>query len=75
MESLNFNNNEVISSRQIADVTGKRHSHVIRDIINLIDKGAIDLIIRTDPNLGSLNDEPVCVESNYKDKKGELRIE
>lgn len=50
----------VVSSRVVAGELGKRHTHVIRDLEKIL----------TDPNVGSL-----ILESNYKDKKGQLRKE
>ena len=50
----------VVSSRAIAEELGKRHTEVLRAL-----KG-----ILTDANLRSL-----IIESNYKDKKGEIRKE
>lgn len=66
---------KMISSRIISNETGKRHDHVIRDIRVLINKRAIDLIINADPNLGLLNDEPFCIESEYFDAQNKPRIE
>lgn len=50
----------VVSSRIIAEETGKRHSDVLRDLN----------IILTDADLRSL-----IIPSEYKDKKGEMRKE
>lgn len=36
-----------MSTREIAELTGKRHDHVLRDVRNLIEQGAIG-----DPNFG-----------------------
>jgi phage regulator Rha-like protein len=47
---------ELISSRQIAEVTDKRHADVIRDIRVLVDKKAIDLIVNLNANLRSIQD-------------------
>lgn len=57
--------NQTISSRQVAEATGKRHDHVIRDIKDLIEKGAIDCITDHTPNLGADNEEPFCIEGSY----------
>ena len=47
-----------MTSLQIADVTGKNHAHVMRDIRNLLDQGV------NESNFGLVE---------YKDKKGEMR--
>jgi len=54
-----------ISSRQIAEATEKLHKNVIRDIQILIEKKAIDLIYEYSSNLSSIQDEPICIESQY----------
>lgn len=46
----NFEN--LMSSREIAELCEKRHKHVIRDICKMLDNLGINL---TGPNLGSLN--------------------
>lgn len=50
--------NETMTSLEIAEVTGKEHKNVMRDIRNILDQG-----------VNELNFEPV----EYKDKKGESR--
>ena len=50
----------VVSSRTIAEQIGKEHKNVIRDLEKI---------------LTSSNLSPLIIESNYKDKKGELRKE
>lgn len=47
-----------MTSLQIAEVTGKNHAHVMRDIRNLLEQGV------NESNFGLVN---------YKDKKGEIR--
>ena len=47
-----------MTSLQIAEVTGKNHAHVMRDIRNLLEQGV------NESNFGLVN---------YKDKKGEVR--
>ena len=47
-----------MTSLQIAEVTGKNHAHVMRDIRNLLDQGV------NESNFGLVE---------YKDKKGEMR--
>ena len=49
---------QTITSLEVAELTGKRHDHVVRDIRNLLDKGV------NAPNFG---------EVKYKDAKGEER--
>lgn len=61
---------QMLSSRKIAEITEKRHAHVIRDIQVLIDKKAIDLISNLNPNLGSTQNEPICIESQYLGSNG-----
>ena len=47
-----------MTSLQIAEVTGKNHAHIMRDIRNLLEQGV------NESNFGLVN---------YKDKKGEIR--
>ncbi|MEG0431030.1 MAG: phage regulatory protein/antirepressor Ant [Anaerovoracaceae bacterium] len=61
---FNHNNKMVIDSREVAEMVGKRHDHLLRDIKNYSD------ILSTSPDLGALN---FFIEFNYKDSKGELR--
>lgn len=37
-ELINVVKAEVMSSLEIAEITGKRHDHVVRDIRNLVEK-------------------------------------
>lgn len=57
-EIAKFNNSKEISSLEIAEITGKRHSDVLRDVRNLIEQGA---------------NERNFALVEYKDKKGEIR--
>lgn len=57
------NNNIVVDSRQVAQMVGKRHKNLIRDI----DKYNM---ILTSSNLSPLT---FFIESTYKDEKGEIR--
>lgn len=63
MELLNFEGQSVLDSRDVAEMIGKRHSNLMRDI----DKYVSDL---TDSNLSSLK---FFIQSTYTDKKGEVR--
>lgn len=54
----------VIDSREVAEMTGKQHAHLLRDI-----KGYVD-IIATNPDLDSLS---FFIPSSYQDSKGEIR--
>jgi Rha family phage regulatory protein len=64
IQLLNFNGQEVLDSRDVAKMIGKRHDHLVRDI----NKYSEDIL--TTPNLGTLN---FFIGSTYKDKKGEIR--
>ena len=57
-EIAKFNNSKEMSSLEIAEITGKRHADVLRDIRNLIEQGA---------------NERNFALVEYKDKKGEVR--
>lgn len=54
----------VIDSREVAKMIGKRHANLMRDIRNYID------IISTNSKLSSLD---FFIENTYKDGKGEIR--
>lgn len=54
----------VLDSREVAEMVGKTHAHLCRDIAGYVS------VISTNPNLDSLN---FFVEQTYKDKKGETR--
>lgn len=53
-----------LDSREVAEMVGKRHDHLIRDVKNYIEH------ISTNPNLGALD---FFIESIYIDGKGEER--
>ena len=64
MESLPMNQNnfgKTMSSREIAELTGKRHKHVLEDIRRLIEQGAIT--------------EPDFRLSEYRDASGKSNPE
>lgn len=59
-----------MSSVQIAELTGKLHKHVMRDIRNMAD----NLSQTNEPKSGPVNySSYVIKEDTYKDSKGELR--
>lgn len=65
---------EVVDSRQVAEVIGKRHDHLLRDIQNYCDVMAKN----NAPKSGDVNERnfaPVdfFIESTYTDSKGESR--
>ena len=64
--NLQVNNQEVnfIDSLEVANMTGKRHDHLLRDIDNYMD------IFLTNPNLGALD---YFRKATYLDLKGEPR--
>ncbi|MFK4377686.1 Rha family phage regulatory protein [Bacillus sp. RC218] len=64
--NLQVNNQEVnfIDSLEVANMTGKRHDHLLRDIDNYMD------IFLTNPNLGALD---YFQKATYLDLKGEPR--
>ncbi|PEV99799.1 Rha family transcriptional regulator [Bacillus cereus] len=64
--NLQVNNQEVnfIDSLEVANMTGKRHDHLLRDIDNYMD------IFLTNPNLGALD---YFQKATYLDLKGERR--
>ncbi|WP_246061332.1 phage regulatory protein/antirepressor Ant [Paenibacillus oralis] len=62
----NANGKLLADSREVAEMTGKRHDHLIRDIdsyVNILNKA-------TTPDLGASN---FFIESSYVDSKGEKR--
>lgn len=54
----------VLDSREVAEMVGKTHAHLCRDIVGYVS------VISTNPKLDSLN---FFIERTYKDKKGEAR--
>ncbi|MCY8045739.1 phage regulatory protein/antirepressor Ant [Bacillus haynesii] len=64
LKIINLNGRLLVDSRDVAEMTGKRHFHLTRDIEGYI------RILSTNPNLDSLN---FFIPSNYKDGKGESR--
>ena len=60
LQVINHNNVDVIDSREVAEMIGKDHRHLIRDI-----RGYTEILKNTtEPNFG-LSD--FFIESNYKD--------
>lgn len=59
-----INNQSVIDSRDVAEMIGKQHKHLMRDIRSFIK------VLSTSPKLDSLK---FFIESSYKDSKGEER--
>lgn len=69
LRNMELINSNTISSREVADMTGKRHDHVMRDIRNIEENlTAPDLGALTDSNLNSL-----WTLGTYVDGKGERR--
>lgn len=58
-----FNNIDVVDSREVAEMIGKRHDHLIRDIKNYFDV----LMKNTSPNFGVSD---FFIKSSYKDSTG-----
>jgi phage regulator Rha-like protein len=58
MNQLEMTKEQTMSSREIAELTGKQHSHILRDIENFLNKLGIP-----ESKFGS----------SYKDAKGEER--
>ena len=57
-EIIKLGRTDTMTSLEIAEITGKKHAHVMRDIRSLIEQGV------NGSNFGLVN---------YKDKKGEVR--
>lgn len=53
-EIMNVNEVQTMSSREIAELTGKRHDHILRDIENMLKA----LNLEQNPFLGFVNDGP-----------------
>lgn len=64
MELLDFEGQSVLDSRDVAEMVGKRHANLLRDIDNYIED------VSTNSKLSSLK---FFVPSTYSDKKGEVR--
>ena len=60
MEVLALNTDQMMSSKEIAELTGKRHDHVMRDVKSLVNQEAI-----TAPSFGV---------SEYKDASGKSNL-
>lgn len=80
---FNFNDVEVVDSREVAEMTGKRHDHLIRDIAGYIKilsgdnapKSGDVNELKFEPVGGQLKFEPsdFFIPHTYKDSKGESR--
>ena len=64
LELLVVDDKLVVDSRQVAELTGKKHFHLLRDIEKYI------RVISTNHNMDWLN---FFIEATYKDEKGETR--
>ena len=58
LQVINHNNVDVIDSREVAEMIGKQHAHLMRDI-----KGYAEV-------LGNFGLSDFFIESNYKDSTG-----
>lgn len=63
LEIVNINGQLVTDSRDVAEMVGKQHAHLMRDI-----KGYAEIL--NESNFGLVN---FFIESTYKDSKGETR--
>lgn len=61
---LNLSTTKTMTSREIAELTNKRHDHVVRDIRNMIEQ------IEAAPDLGWL-----CEQATYTDAQGKERVQ
>lgn len=57
MNTLQTNTTQIISSKEIAKATGKRHAHVIRDIKDMCESIKDDPILVHDLNVGILEEK------------------
>lgn len=73
LKVLNHDGTLVVDSRDVANMIGKQHSHLMRDIqgyIQILESNAETLAAQQNPNLDSAN---FFLESTYVDPKGETR--
>ena len=73
LKVLNHEGTLVVDSRDVANMIGKQHSHLMRDIqgyIQILESNAETLAAQQNPNLDSAN---FFLESTYVDPKGETR--
>lgn len=64
-QSMNLGMNKTMSSREIAELTGKMHKNVIQDIRTLIEQGAID----------RLNFQPISYKDSYGREQPEYLLD
>lgn len=73
LKVLNHEGTLVVDSREVANMIGKQHAHLLRDIqgyIQILESNAETLAAQQNPNLDSAN---FFLESTYVDPKGETR--
>ena len=63
LEVFKFDGVDVVDSRQVAEMTGKQHKHLLRDIAGYIEV----LTQSTEPKIGP---SEFFIESSYKDSTG-----
>ena len=73
LKVLNHEGTLVVDSRDVANMIGKQHAHLMRDIqgyIQILESNAETLAAQQNPNLDSAN---FFLESTYVGPKGETR--
>ena len=64
VQLLNFEGQSVLNSRDIAEMVGKRHDHLVRDIDRYIED------IEESPKLGNGSTTAFFIPSTYKSNNG-----